>query len=169
MYFFYTFIQQYTFYLLIFLWTDTKMMVNLELREKFTRWKKPEFHDNESENISGESALLCRCKTIYNVQSISMSLSPSSTCFYWLYGIPRISTAPGCGAYSRAALINFFVPDAALIRARRLIEGGAYSSKYGTYLSCLKSFFISLYVWDWQSAIFCVNVKKRLPVEHKSI
>ena len=31
-----------------------------------------------------------------------------------------------------AALINFFVPNAALIRGRRLIEGGAYSSKYGT-------------------------------------
>ena len=30
-----------------------------------------------------------------------------------------------------AALINFFVPDAALIRGRRLIEGGAYWSKYG--------------------------------------
>ena len=41
MYFFYIFIQRYTFYLLIFLWTDTKLMVNLELREKFTRWKKP--------------------------------------------------------------------------------------------------------------------------------
>ena len=39
-YFFYIFIQQYTFYLLIFLWTDTKLIVNLELREKFTRWKK---------------------------------------------------------------------------------------------------------------------------------
>ena len=36
----------------------------------------------------------------------------------------------GCGAYSRAALINFSAPDAALIRRRRLIEGGAYSSKY---------------------------------------
>ena len=35
-----------------------------------------------------------------------------------------------CGAYSRAALINFFVPDAPLIRGRRLIKGGAYSSKY---------------------------------------
>ena len=36
--------------------TDTKLIVNLELREKFTQWKKPwEFHDNESENISGES------------------------------------------------------------------------------------------------------------------
>ena len=41
---------------------------------------------------------------------------------------------PKCGAYSRAALINFFVPDAALIRGRRLIEGGAYSSKYGRLL-----------------------------------
>ena len=28
----------------------------------------------------------------------------------------------GCGAYSRAALINFFAPHAALIRGRRLIE-----------------------------------------------
>ena len=31
--FFYSFIQRYTFYLL----TDTKVIVNLELREKFTR------------------------------------------------------------------------------------------------------------------------------------
>ena len=28
-------------------------------------------------------------------------------------------------------LINFFVPNAALIRGQRLIEGGAYSIKYG--------------------------------------
>ena len=36
--------------------TDTKLMVNLEKREKFTQWKKTwEFHDNQSENISGES------------------------------------------------------------------------------------------------------------------
>ena len=62
--------------------------------------KKPqEFHDNESEIISGESELLCCCGTIYNVQSILMSLSPHR----------------GCGAYSRVALIKFFVPDAALI------------------------------------------------------
>ena len=55
-YFFYILIQQYTFCLLIFLWTDTKMIVNLELRVKFTRWKNTrESHDNESENISGES------------------------------------------------------------------------------------------------------------------
>ena len=41
-YFFYIFIQWYTFYLLIFLWTDTKLIVNLELQEKFMRWKKPD-------------------------------------------------------------------------------------------------------------------------------
>ena len=35
-YFFYIFIQRYTFYLLIFLWTENKLIVNLELREKFT-------------------------------------------------------------------------------------------------------------------------------------
>ena len=36
--------------------TDTKLIVNLELPEKFTQWKKTwEFHDNKSENISGES------------------------------------------------------------------------------------------------------------------
>ena len=34
--FFYIFIQQYTFYLLIFLWTEIKLIVNVELREKFT-------------------------------------------------------------------------------------------------------------------------------------
>ena len=34
--------------------TDTKLIVNLELREKFTQWKKPE-SDNENENIRGES------------------------------------------------------------------------------------------------------------------
>ena len=28
------------------------------------------------------------------------------------------------------AALNFFVPDAALIRGQRFIEGGAYSSKY---------------------------------------
>ena len=28
------------------------------------------------------------------------------------------------------SLLTFFVPDAALIRGQRLIEGGAYSSKY---------------------------------------
>jgi len=74
-YFHYIFIQRHTFYLLplIFLWTDTKLIVNLELWEKFTCEKAWAFHDNESENISGESI-------------------------------------------GGAALINFFVPDAALIR-----------------------------------------------------
>ena len=42
---------------------------------------------------------------------------------------------------SRAALINLFVPDVALIRGRRLVEGRAYSSKYGSqeYLASEKS------------------------------
>ena len=35
-YFFYIFIKQYTLYLLIFLWTDTKL-INLESGEKFMR------------------------------------------------------------------------------------------------------------------------------------
>ena len=52
-YFFFIFIQRYTFYLLIFLRTDTKLIVNLELRE--CSEKTREFHDNESENISDES------------------------------------------------------------------------------------------------------------------
>ena len=34
---FYIFIQRYTFYLLIFLWTDTKLIVSLGLLEKFMR------------------------------------------------------------------------------------------------------------------------------------
>ena len=37
----------------------------------------------------------------------------------------------GCGAYSRAVLMNFFFPDAVLIRGWPLIEDGAYLSKYG--------------------------------------
>ena len=36
------FFQRYTLNRLIFLWTDTKLIVNLELQEKFTRSKKPE-------------------------------------------------------------------------------------------------------------------------------
>ena len=54
-YFSFIFIRWYTFYLLILLWTDTKPVLNLELLEKFTREKKREFYDNESENISGQS------------------------------------------------------------------------------------------------------------------
>ena len=44
----------------------------------------------------------------------------------------RIGGAALIRGRHRAALINFFVPGAALIRGRRLIEGGAYSSKYGS-------------------------------------
>ena len=39
-YFFYIFIQRYNFCLLIFLCTDTKLIINLELGEKFRLWKK---------------------------------------------------------------------------------------------------------------------------------
>ena len=35
------------------------------------------------------------------------------------------------GAYSGEALINFFGSKGALIRGRRLIGGGAYTSNYG--------------------------------------
>ena len=50
--------------------------------------------------LSGESKLLCRCETIYNVQSILMSLSlHQGCCAYELF-------CPRCGAYSRAALIR---------------------------------------------------------------
>ena len=79
-YFFYIFFfQRYTFCLSIFLWTDTKLIVNLEFRQKFTQWKKPDsFMITRAKNISGESI-------------------------------------------GGAALINFFVPDATLIRGRRLL------------------------------------------------
>jgi len=99
--FLYIFIQRYTFYLLIFLWTDTKLIVNLELREKFTRWKKP------------ESFMITRAK------------------------VSAVRTS-GVRCLRRAPLIDFFVPDAALIPGRRLIEGGAYSSKYGIPLPRFK-------------------------------
>ena len=76
--------------------------------------KTQEFHDNEIEIISGESELLCRCGTIYNVQSILMSLSPHQE----------------CGAYSMAALINFFVPDAELIRVNTVLWFFLIVTKY---------------------------------------
>ena len=71
--------------------TDSKSRIAREIHPvKKTR----EFHDNESENISGESI--------------------------------------GAAALIRGRrLLTFFVPDAALIWGRRLIKGGAYSSKYG--------------------------------------
>ena len=110
----YIYIRRYTFYQ--FLWTDTKLIVNLELREKFMRWKKPESFITRVKlsAVRVTSFVVVEQLTIYNVQLILMSLSPHR----------------GCSAYSRAVLINFFVPDAALIRGQRLFKGGAYSSKY---------------------------------------
>ena len=51
-YFFYVLIQRYTFYLLVFQWTDTKLIVNLELRransfvvvEQFTTFSELRCH-----------------------------------------------------------------------------------------------------------------------------
>ena len=84
-YIFYISIQRHTFCLLIFLWTDTKLIVNLELRRNLRGEKTWEFHDKESENISGEST-------------------------------------GGAALIRERPLLTFFVPDAALIRGRRLIE-----------------------------------------------
>ena len=56
MYFFYIFIQRYNFYLLIFRWTDTELIVNLQLREKFTRRKKPETFIITRAKLSGVRA-----------------------------------------------------------------------------------------------------------------
>ena len=68
------------------------MIVNLELREKFTRWKKTrDFHNNESENISSESI--------------------------------------GGAALIRGRRLLTFLSQV----GQRLIEGGAYSSKYGKH------------------------------------
>ena len=103
-YFFYIFIQRYTFYLLIFLWTDTKLIVNLELREKFTRWKKP------------ESFMITRAK-ISAVRANSFVVLEQFIVFFLV--IRNSSNKRRIGG---AALINFYVPDAALIRGRRLFE-----------------------------------------------
>ena len=54
----YFFIQRYTFYLFIFLWTDTKVIVNLQFREKFTQWKKPESFMITRAKISAGAALI---------------------------------------------------------------------------------------------------------------
>ena len=54
-YIFYILIQRHTFYLLLFLWTDTKLIANLELRRNSRGENTWEFHDKQSENISGES------------------------------------------------------------------------------------------------------------------
>ena len=54
-------IQPYTFYLLIFLRTDTKLIVNLELQEKFTQRKKTESFMITRAKISAVRALRVRC------------------------------------------------------------------------------------------------------------
>ena len=100
-YFFYIFIQRYTFYQLIFPWTDTKLIVNLELREKFTRLKNP------------ESFMITRVK-LSAVRANSFVVVEQFTTFsqFWCH----------CLRIGGAAFVIFFVPDAALIRGRRLFE-----------------------------------------------
>ena len=133
-YFFYIYIRRYTLYQ--FLRTDTKLIVNGELREKFMRWKNPESFITRVKlsAVRATSFVVVEQLTIYNVQLILMSLSPHR----------------GCGAYSRAVLINFFVPDAALIRGQLLFKGGAYSSKY------------SMQVYSFSADMNCTYVLVRL-------
>ena len=100
--------------------TDTKLIVNLELREKFTQWRTP------------ESFMITRAK--YQ---------------RWEHR--------GCGAYSRVALIDIFVPDAALIGGLRLIEGGTYSSKYGIAIGFKESKCLQLTNPSW-----ILYVKKKI-------
>ena len=61
----------------------------------------------------------------------------------------------GRGTYSGAALINFFVPNAALIRGRRFVGGSAYSSelkKYGNhFITCCGSVNWSLFNGNFRS------------------
>ncbi len=52
-----------------------------------------------------------------------------------------------------AALINFFVPNAALIRGGRLFRGGGYSNKYGILAS-------GLYEISHESLVFSQYNKK---------
>ena len=82
-YFFYIFIHRYTFCLLIFLWTGTKLIVNLELREKLTQWKKT------------ESFMITRVKI--------SAVGASGVRHLFEGGAYRLF-CPRCGAYSRAAL-----------------------------------------------------------------
>ena len=112
MYFFYRFIQPYTFYLLIFLWTDTKLIVNLELREKFTLWKKP------------ESFMITRAK-LSAMRANSFVVVEQFTTFsqFWCHCL-RIG---GAALIRGRRLLTF------LSQMRRLFEGGAQSSKYGMY------------------------------------
>jgi len=79
-YFFYIFIQRYTLYLLIFLWTDTKLIVNLELitREIHMVKKTREFHDNKSENrgeiIGGVSLIWVNTVTQFCLKKIGKEI-----------------------------------------------------------------------------------------------
>ena len=129
MYFFYIFIQRYTFHLLIFLWTDTKLIVNLELREKFTRWKKP------------ESFMITRAK-LSAVRANSFVVVEQFTTFsqFWCHCL-RIG---GAALIRGRRLLTF------LSQMRRLFEGGAYSSKYGihSFISRLDSYMIYTQVWE---------------------
>ena len=64
---------------------------------------------------------------------------------YWFFSYTEFhEEAPhrDRGTYSGAALINFFVANAAHIRGRHLFRGGAYSSKDG------KSHKNMTLVWD---------------------
>ena len=117
-YFFYIFIQRYTFYLLIFLWTDTKLIVNLELREKFSRWKIP------------KSFMITRAK-LSAVRANSFVVVEQFTTFsqFWCHCL-RIG---GVALIRGRRLLTF------LSQMQRLFEGGAYSSKYGT-CSCISLF-----------------------------
>ena len=132
-YFFLYFIQRYTFYLLIFLWTDTILIVNLELRGEFTRWKKPESFIITRAKISAVRAssfvVVEQFTTFRQFRFHCLPVYQNLCCFKIVY-----SVFPGYSrVIRRATFTNFFVPDAAPIRGRRLIEGGAYSSRYGMW------------------------------------
>ena len=103
-YFFHIFIQRYTFSLLIFLWTDTKFRVNLELQKKFTRWKKPESFMITRAKISVVRALEVRCLFTFLSQMWCLikgnaystiygsSLLFTKKLFFWLhFGAKKIS------------------------------------------------------------------------------
>ena len=85
-YFFYIFIQRYTFYLLIFLWADTKLIVNLELREKFTWWEKA-----ESFMITRAKISAVRANSFVVVKNLQRSVNFDVTVSFFIriYGLQR--------------------------------------------------------------------------------
>ena len=100
--FFYIFIQRYTFYLLIFLWADTKLIVNLE----FTPWKKT------------DSFMITRAK-LSAVRANSFAVVEQFTTFsqFWchclriggaalIWGRSLLTFFPICGAFLKAVLIR---------------------------------------------------------------